>query len=71
MLNSTTFVVLALVAMAWLFLAVVVVAACRMARRGDTEIGAIDGQPQPAPAPPPQVRAPVAQPRAARFAARS
>ena len=74
MLNSTTFVVLALIALAWLFLAVVVIAACRMAGRSDVEIGAVDavdGLPQPTVAPPRQVRAPVAQPRAARFAARS
>jgi hypothetical protein len=70
MLNSTTFVVLALIALAWLFLVVVVVAACRMARRGDAEIGAADAQPRPDVVPRP-VRAPVARPRAARYAARS
>jgi hypothetical protein len=37
MLSSTTFVVLALIALAWLSLTVVVVAACRMAARSDAE----------------------------------
>jgi zona occludens toxin (predicted ATPase) len=73
MLNSTTFVVLALIALAWLFLAVVVIAACRMAGRSDAEIGAADAQAQPTrpTVAPRSVRTPVAQPRAARYAARS
>jgi hypothetical protein len=70
MLGSTAFIVSAVIAMVWLFLAVVVVAACRMAGRSDAEIGAITGQPKATVALRP-VRAPVAQPRAARFAARS
>jgi hypothetical protein len=74
MLNSTTFVVLALFALAWLLIAVIVIASCRMAARSDVEIGAVDavdGLPQPTAAPLRPVRGPVAQPRAARFAARS
>jgi hypothetical protein len=37
MLSSTTFVVLALIAMAWLLVTVVILAVCRMAARSDAE----------------------------------
>jgi hypothetical protein len=38
MLGSTTFVVIMLVAVAWILVATVILAACRMAARSDTEI---------------------------------
>ena len=46
MLNSTTFVVLALIALAWLFVTIVVVAVCRMAARADEGSAVVPAQTQ-------------------------
>ncbi len=70
MLGSTTFIVAAALGLAWIFLTVLVVAACRMAGRSDAEIDPVAERPKPTAATQP-VKAPVARPRAARFAARS
>lgn len=73
MLGGTTFVIsVVLVALVWLFLGVVVVAACRMAGRSDAERTSFDiGTEAAVPPSVPTLKARVSRPRAARYAARS
>ncbi len=46
MLGSTAFIVSAVIALAWLLVVIVVVAACRMAGRSDAEIGSLAQSPR-------------------------